>query len=58
MTALTVVISPTVDGWGVYRSDGLELARYRGFFAKQRALRFAFGFPGRVPARRSKHPRR
>jgi hypothetical protein len=46
MKALTVMISPTADGWGVYRSDGLELVRYRGLFARWRALRYATALSG------------
>jgi len=41
MTALALLIGRIPDGWAVYLSNGVELARYRGFFAKRRALRFA-----------------
>jgi hypothetical protein len=34
------MIRPTDEGWGVYLTDGQELVRYRGFFAKQLALRY------------------
>ncbi len=40
MTALSLMIRPTSDGWGVYLSNGRELARYRGFWSKQLAIRF------------------
>jgi hypothetical protein len=41
VTALGLIIGRTFDGWAVYLTDGHELARYRGFFARRRALRFA-----------------
>jgi hypothetical protein len=34
------MVRPTVDGWGVYLTDGSELACYRGFGARQLAERF------------------
>ncbi len=40
MTALALMIRPTDGGWGVYLTNGQELVRYRGFFAKQLALRY------------------
>ncbi len=40
MTALALLVSPTQDGWGVYLTNGQELARYRGFCSKQLALRY------------------
>ncbi len=40
MTALALMMRPTADGWGVYLSNGRELARYRGFWSKQLALRY------------------
>jgi hypothetical protein len=40
VTALALMIRPTDEGWGVYLTDGQELVRYRGFFAKQLALRY------------------
>jgi hypothetical protein len=43
MTALEVMTAPTSDGWAVYLTDGRELARFRGLFAKQRALRYLAG---------------
>jgi hypothetical protein len=41
VTALGLMIGRTVDGWAVYRTDGQEVARYRGIFARRRALLFA-----------------
>ena len=41
MTALSLLIGRIPDGWAVYLSNGVELARYHGLFAKRRALRFA-----------------
>jgi hypothetical protein len=40
MNALALMIGPTDDGWGVYLTDGRELARFRGPCAKRRALRY------------------
>jgi hypothetical protein len=40
MTALALMIRPTANGWAVYLTNGQELARYRGFWSKQRALRY------------------
>ena len=39
MSALTIMLRPIPGGWGVYLSNGREIARYRGFAAKWRALR-------------------
>lgn len=52
MTALALMIGPTRDGWAVYLTNGREIARYRGSFAKRRALRRAASF-GRRPRRSS-----
>jgi hypothetical protein len=41
MPSLSLLIDRIPHGWAVYLSNGVELARYRGLFAKQRALRFA-----------------
>ena len=40
MTSLAYMIGPTSDGWAVYLTNGREVARYHGFGAKRRALRF------------------
>jgi hypothetical protein len=40
MNALAVMIRPTHQGWGVYLTDGRELARFRGPGSKWRALRY------------------
>jgi hypothetical protein len=40
MTALAMMIRPTGDGWGVYLTNGRELARYRGLGSKWRAAQY------------------
>jgi hypothetical protein len=40
MTALGLMIRPTGDGWGVYLTNGRELARYRGIGSKRRAAQY------------------
>jgi len=40
MSALSVMLRPVPGGWAVYLSNGRELARYRGFGARWRALRY------------------
>jgi hypothetical protein len=40
MTALAVMIRPTGDGWGVYLTNGRELARFRGIGSKWRAAQY------------------
>jgi hypothetical protein len=40
MIALALVMRPTDRGWAVYLTNGRELARYRGLFARQLALRY------------------
>jgi hypothetical protein len=37
MNAVALMIRPTGDGWGVYLTDGSELARYRGFGSRHLA---------------------
>jgi hypothetical protein len=37
---MALTMRPTGDGWGVYLTDGGELARYRGFFSRRLAERF------------------
>jgi len=34
------MLRPPRDGWGVYLTNGHELARYHGLGARWRALRF------------------
>jgi hypothetical protein len=41
MPSLSVLIDRIHHGWAVYLSNGVQLASFRGLFAKQRALRFA-----------------
>ena len=48
MTALTMMIAPTSDGWGVYLSDGRQLARFRGIAARWRALRYLSAMTDRL----------
>jgi len=40
MRALSLQIRPTESGWGVYLSNGQELTRYHGLWAKTLALRY------------------
>ena len=40
MGAVALIVRPTPDGWGVYLTNGQELARYRGPASKWRALRY------------------
>jgi len=40
MTSFALMIRPTVNGWGVYLTNGQELARYRGPWSRLRALRY------------------
>jgi hypothetical protein len=40
MPALSLLISPTTNGWGVYLSDGQELVRYRGPWSQLMASRY------------------
>ncbi len=48
MSALSVLIGPTDNGWGVYLSDGQELRRYRGLCAKRLAMRYLQRYTGSV----------
>jgi hypothetical protein len=41
MVALAMVLVPVAHGWAVRLTDGRELARFSGLFARRRALRFA-----------------
>lgn len=43
MNALTLMLRPIAHGWAVTFTDGRELARFTGPFAKYRALRFVAG---------------
>jgi hypothetical protein len=40
MNAVALMIRPTHPGWGIYLTDGRELARFRGPGSKRRALRY------------------
>jgi hypothetical protein len=40
MIALALVMRPVDRGWAVYLTNGEELVRYRGLFARQLALRY------------------
>ena len=39
MRTLALITAPTADGWAIYRTDGREVARFRGLCARRRALR-------------------
>jgi hypothetical protein len=40
MNALAVMLKPILWGWTVSLTDGRELARFRGPWARERALRY------------------
>jgi hypothetical protein len=40
MNALRLILKPTVHGWVVYRTDGRELARFRGPGSQRRAVQY------------------
>lgn len=40
MSAVGLYSAPTADGWAIYLSDGRIVARFRGLFARRRALRY------------------
>ena len=40
MTALALMLGPTPDGWAVYLANGREVRRFRGLWARRKALRF------------------
>lgn len=40
MTGMALMLTPVPHGWAVTLTDGRELARFVGPFARQRALRF------------------
>ena len=44
MEALRVFIEPIFGGWNIRLSDGQQLARFRGPWARLRAERFVAGF--------------
>lgn len=46
MNSLAIMISPIPFGWAVTLSDGRELARFTGPFAKRRALTFLASLTG------------
>ena len=56
MHALRLIVKQTPHGWGVYLTDGRELARFRGPGSQQRALRYlasaTHDFEARAPAGR------
>ena len=43
MNALALQLKPVALGWVVLRTDGREVARFRGLGAKRRALRYLTG---------------
>jgi hypothetical protein len=50
MPALAMMIRPTGDGWGVYLTNGRELARFRGIGSKWRAAQYLRGLRPTGPA--------
>jgi hypothetical protein len=46
MPALSMMIAPTPDGWGVFLSDGRQLAGFRGIAARWRARRYLTNLTG------------
>jgi hypothetical protein len=40
MSALALILKPIERGWAVSLTNGRELARFTGFGAKRRALRY------------------
>ena len=44
MTTVALMIRPVQHGWAVWRTDGLELARFWGQGARRRAVRYATRF--------------
>ncbi len=42
MKALALILRPIRYGWAVSLTDGRELARFSGPWAKRRALRYLF----------------
>jgi hypothetical protein len=46
MKALALMLKHIRYGWAVTLSDGRELARFTGFGAKRRALRYIAGYLG------------
>jgi hypothetical protein len=41
MKTVAVILKPISHGWAVTLTDGRELARFTGFAARWRALRYA-----------------
>jgi hypothetical protein len=41
MKTVAVILTPISHGWAVMLTDGRELARFTGFAARWRALRYA-----------------
>lgn len=52
MTALALTLRPIDHGWGVYLTNGQELAHYRGLFSKQLALRYLRRYAREISASR------
>jgi hypothetical protein len=40
MPALALMLGPTPDGWAVYLTNGREVRRFRGPWARRKAPRF------------------
>ena len=43
MNELALLLKPIHHGWAVARTDGRELARFKGLCARRRALRYVTG---------------
>jgi hypothetical protein len=41
-----MMVAPTPDGWGVFLSDGRQLASFRGIAARWRARRYLTNLTG------------
>jgi hypothetical protein len=50
MYAVTLMLKRIHNGWALALSDGREIARFRGFGARRRALRYLATY-GQVPQR-------
>ena len=43
MSPVAIILKPVPGGWSVCLTDGRQLARFRGFGARARALRYLAG---------------
>ena len=51
MKTAAVILKPIVHGWAVTLTDGRELVRFTGLWAKRRALRYLASTPSTISAR-------